>query len=439
MASIIKVINTICFLYVLTNPKMRSILFKSLYRIYVFFQMEIDKSFAKQEEFIKYLVESLFQVSNNNTVEQITNNESNNESNNEITVEEKKQDDVKQPVEEKYEDKYLQKFKTFKNDYTFTEQELDLQKQKYDELKKTFNDDKNKKIQDITIKINKIKRIISCVVFDENGQLIDVTKDGTERLIKYFNIEDDYNTDPDSYVLTDLFAELSEILSETHNQLKEEEEKNVTDDEFNSQAYQYMLNKKLDGYINNYVNDMTPLGNVYMRYNNTKKSFEYYSNNTIPYRYLEPVGRKFVMTYFCKPLFIDIEDELNKAKIKKEEQDEKEANKKNEETPSDNGKKSVFAKLKSYNSGNSGTGNASEMMKMEKKNTLPPQIKANLPNVNNNSNPNEMLLKENANRYTWEGRLANMALLKKIDRKVVDKKYALTFADFKRLQKASFN
>jgi hypothetical protein len=75
------------------------------------------------------------------------------------------------------------------------------------------------------------------------------------------------------------------------------------------------------------------------------------------------------------------------------------------------------------------------MMKMEKRNVLPPQMKANLPNVNNTATPEEMLLKENANRYTWEGRLSNMSLLKKVDRKVVDKKYAMTFADFKRLQK----
>jgi hypothetical protein len=180
---------------------------------------------------------------------------------------------------------------------------------------------------------------------------------------------------------------------------------------------------------------MTPLGNVYMRYNNSKKSFEYYSNNTIPYRYLEPIGRKFVLTYFCKPLFIDIEDELNKAKLKKEEQDAKEANKKKEQTEQPNDKKTVFAKLKSYNSNNNQSSNSSEMMKMEKRNVLPPQMKANLPNVNTTAAPEDMLLKENANRYTWEGRLTNMSLLKKVDRKVVDKKYAMTFADFKRLQK----
>ena len=73
-------------------------------------------------------------------------------------------------------------------------------------------------------------------------------------------------------------------------------------------------------------------------------------------------------------------------------------------------------------------------MGMGKQNALPPQMKANLPNVNTSSGPDEMLLKENANRYTWEGRLSNMSLLKKVDRKIVDKKYAMSFADFKRLR-----
>ena len=74
------------------------------------------------------------------------------------------------------------------------------------------------------------------------------------------------------------------------------------------------------------------------------------------------------------------------------------------------------------------------MSKMGKQNALPPQFKANLPNVNTSNNPDDMLLKENANRYTWEGRLTNMNLLKKVDRKTVDKSYAMSFADFKRLR-----
>jgi hypothetical protein len=414
---------------------MRTLLLNTIYVVYSFLLKEIDDGFKRQDEFIHHLVTGLFQHKNvKENIVTVTDT---------ITItdekpEEKEKEKEKEKVEEKFEDKYLQRFKSFKNKYSFTETELELERQKYDELKRTFTDDKNKAIDEINNKINKIKKIIACVVFDENGDLLDVTKDGIQRLIKYFNIEEDYNADADSYVLSDLFSELSEILTESQQKIKEEEEKNVLDDDFKQQAYQYMLNKKLDGYMNNYVNDMTPLGNVYMRYNNSKKSFEYYSNNTIPYRYLEPVGRKFVLTYFCKPLFIDIEDELNKSKLKKEEHDTKEANKKKEQSEKSeqpNDKKNVFVKLKSYNSSNNQSSNSGEMMKMEKRNVLPPQMKANLPNVNNTATHEDMLLKENANRYTWEGRLSNMSLLKKVDRKVVDKKYAMTFADFKRLQK----
>jgi hypothetical protein len=63
---------------------------------------------------------------------------------------------------------------------------------------------------------------------------------------------------------------------------------------------------------------------------------------------------------------------------------------------------------------------------------LPPQIKANFPDVNKPSG--KQVLKENANRYTWEGRLTDFCPLKKINRKILDKKLAMSYADFKKLQ-----
>jgi hypothetical protein len=67
-------------------------------------------------------------------------------------------------------------------------------------------------------------------------------------------------------------------------------------------------------------------------------------------------------------------------------------------------------------------------------NSMPLQMKANLPNVSGNTNGEKQLLKENANRYTWIDRLTNLQLLKKVDRKTIDKQYALSFADFKKMQ-----
>jgi hypothetical protein len=386
----------------------------------------IDDMFKRQDDFLEYLVTGVKKDEIDSLLEDAAKVEEKEES--KVELEETKVEEVKK-VEEKFEDKYLTKFKAFKNEYSFTSDELQMEQQKYNELKAEFVNKKKKEIDTITSKINKIQRIFDCVTFDENGSMTDISDDATTRLIRYYDIEEEYEDNPENYMLSDLFAELTEILAETKQKLKEQEDQVVTDDEFKEQAHQYMVNSKLDGYINNYINEMTPLGNVYMRYNNTKKSFEYYSNNTIPYRYLEPVGRKYVLTYFCKPLFVDIEDELNKAKIKKEDLKEaKETKEKEQKESKEKGQRDLFAKLKSYNSA------TQEMSKMGKQNALPPQFKANLPNVNTSNNPEDMLLKENANRYTWEGRLTNMNLLKKVDRKTVDKTYAMSFADFKRLR-----
>ena len=430
MTNIINYINTLCLIYIITNPRTRGVLLTTINRLYAFLLKVIDDEFKRHENFIKKMVEDLKEPTFLTEVKNEVINEIEKEDVNEVKedelVNEVKEDEIKVVVKEvKFEDKYLQKFKTFINEYSFTEDEKQLEKQKFDELRQTFINNKTKEIDEITRKINKLQKIVDCSSADG------ITDDGVQRIIKYYDIEYEYNEDPDNYMLSDLIGELSEILAESCAKLKEQEEQTITDDELKEQAYQYMLNKKLDGFINNYVIDMTPLGNIYMRYNNSKKSFEYFSNNTIPYRYLEPVGRKYVMMYFCKPLFVDIEDELKKAQDKndqdKKEQTEKKANGQN---TNEQGKKEkdMFAKLKSYNSNNN-----IDMAKMGSRNTLPPQIKANLPNVNTSSE--EMLLKEHANRYTWEGRLANMSILKKVDRNVIDKNYSLSFADFKKLQK----
>jgi hypothetical protein len=163
-----------------------------------------------------------------------------------------------------------------------------------------------------------------------------------------------------------------------------------------------------------------------MRYNNDKKSFEYFSNSTIPYRYLEPIGRKYVITYKCKPLFVDLEEELKKASNNATKNATK-------NFKQDNITPSKISQFKKYNNQEL-LKNAIITPNNKRKNNfvLPPQIKANLPNVNQSNE--KQLLKENANRYTWEGRLTSFNPLKKIDRKLVDKNLSLSFADFKRLQ-----
>jgi hypothetical protein len=46
-----------------------------------------------------------------------------------------------------------------------------------------------------------------------------------------------------------------------------------------------------------------------------------------------------------------------------------------------------------------------------------------------------ILLKERANRYTYEGKFANFNFLQKIEKKIFNKKLGLSFAEFKKLGK----
>ena len=259
-------------------------------------------------------------------------------------------------------------------------------------------------------------------------------------LIQFFNLEDE---EPDDIDLEQLYIDLVEKKNELKKELKCIEETILEDEDEDMliKARETIVTRKLDKFIDNYILEHTPLGNIYMRYNNSKKSFEYFSNSTMPYRYLEPVGRKYVMTYWCKPLFIDIEEELKKSEQKNEEMKKKEDDNKRmvEELKTGSGAKDVIAKLKNYNKDTKNQANMKPQMKNRSGSNfvLPPQIKANLPNVNQQNEKH--LLKENANRYTCEGRLTGFSPLKKIDKKILDKNLSMSYADFKKIQKEEQN
>jgi hypothetical protein len=174
--------------------------------------------------------------------------------------------------------------------------------------------------------------------------------------------------------------------------------------------------------------ETTPLGNVILYYDNTREVFTYYSDSTIPYRFLETVARKYVVLHNCKAIFVDMEEEIKNAQKKLE--DKKEQKKKEEEekllkktTDDIPVRKNVFAKLKSYNkdSGLKVAGISGDAKNNGAKNTTA-------------ENEENMILKEKANRYSCEGKIMNFSFLKKVDRKAVDKRYAMSFAEFKRMQ-----
>jgi hypothetical protein len=176
--------------------------------------------------------------------------------------------------------------------------------------------------------------------------------------------------------------------------------------------------------------EKTPQGNVLMIYNIDRDTFTYYSDSSIPYRYLEVVGRKFVKMYNCRPLFVDMEEELRLFEEKWEEMrnaKEEEKKKVDEAKKIDQvlePKKNVFAKFKSYNKDAGG------------KISMAPPPKNSIPNkTTSESKENEkIILKERANCYTYEGKFANFNFLQKIEKKVFNKKLGFSFADFKKMK-----
>jgi hypothetical protein len=190
--------------------------------------------------------------------------------------------------------------------------------------------------------------------------------------------------------------------------------------------------EKIEGLKNMILMENTPLGNVIMYYDKSRETFIYYSDSNIPYRYLEVISRKYVTMNNCKQIHVDMEQEIKEAQEKleqkKQEEEEKkkqleqlEQQKNDEKNPTAIVKKDVFAKLKKYNTNTSlkSSGIPTDNKSISKK------------NVQENNKP--LILKENANRYSCEGKLINYSFLKKVDKKVVDKRYAMSFSDFKKM------
>jgi hypothetical protein len=181
--------------------------------------------------------------------------------------------------------------------------------------------------------------------------------------------------------------------------------------------------EQLDGLKNTMVIESTPIGNVIMFYDNQTENFVYHSDVTIPYRYLEVVARKYVTNVKCKNIFVDMSEELKNAegkKIKKQETNllerENLSNKDNNVVTS---KKDVFAKFKTYNN-------------IVSKEVAAAPSKNNGPTDTKKENDN-MLLKEKANRYRYEGKMANLNFLQHVDKKKIDKRFAMSWAEYKNL------
>ena len=332
----------------------------------------------------------------------------------------------------KYEDKYLDQIRKMEKEYILTETESKVYENKFNIAYHFILDSYNTKIQTLEEQIQEFKQEIAdfeCMTdIDSNNN--DSSSENRESV----------NSNDSTYInnfhisKNDKINTLNEYIIEKQNEKVFIQEKlndiETIQNTSKKIALDAIIQERLEKLKGSYVVENTPLGNVLMTYNTERESFTYYSDVTIPYRYLEVAARKYVKFFNCRQLYVDMEEELRNYQQKiqeKREREEMEKEEKRKELELNNAvaepKRSVFAKLKSYNKGSGRVITAAPP-----KNSIPNRVQVEKETSDN------ILLKDNANRYTYEGKISNFNILKKIERKVVDKKYGMTFSDFKKIQ-----
>ena len=340
----------------------------------------------------------------------------------EINTEEKSEEPCK------YEDKYLKDIRKLDKEWQFTEDENYELPKLIQDFYNSYIKTKTNRIEEITTEITNLEKEI----FEDSDSfsyIEDCDEDGDELIHK--NTIQEVNQSKTTNI-----KELQEEINKIKIEIETDEGLTQINENCNEQAIQYIINKRLDKLKNCYVIEKTPTANVIMTYDKERETFKYYSDVNIPYRYLEVVGRKYVKLFNCRPIFVDMEEELRlfeekwdkEQELKKKEEDDKKKTdviSKKQHSISEEKKKNVFAKFKSYNKDAGGKIS----MAVPPKNSIPNK------SVTENKENEKIILKERANRYTCEGKYANFNFLQKIDRKIFNKKLGLSFADFKKMKK----
>ena len=209
----------------------------------------------------------------------------------------------------KYEDKYLIEFRKLDKEFVFTDIEEELKSQKYIDFYKKINksytsklDIIKKEIRQTEIKLTKYEENDDyCICDDDDDSNISRTKEESIKLL----IDEKCKLQLD-------FDKLSEDIEDKDTINKQSEE----------MAKKIIIDQRLDKLKNCFIIENTPLGNVLMIFDKELETFKYYSDNTIPYRYLETVGRKYAKQFCCRPIFVDMEEELKISDVKWEKEKE---------------------------------------------------------------------------------------------------------------------
>jgi hypothetical protein len=154
---------------------------------------------------------------------------------------------------------------------------------------------------------------------------------------------------------------------------------------------------------NSVLYEMTPKGRIVMYYDFENESFIYHCDTKdVPYLYLETVARKYALTYHCKKIVVDIKKELEVAR------ETSIVNEKNNKSKILVGVKadSLFATFKSYN--RKGSGGSKTINK-------------------------KFILRQNANRYSYGGKVSEFPFLKTNDYKLEKPMEKMNYETFKKL------
>jgi len=211
-------------------------------------------------------------------------------------------------------------------------------------------------------------------------------------------------------------------------------------DNFDKIIDKKLTQEELNILKSSFVIENTPHGNVIMHWNNEKGSFVYYADVTIPYYALEVVARKYVINNNCKSIYVDMNYEINLTKQKLENKkinstisiSENNIQHKTCKVSENTSNLNIFAKFKKYNTESI---KSSVIVKDSSTKQTINAGKSSSSSSKQLNNLEEMIIKENANRYSYEGKIANFSFLKKVDKKLVDKKYTISFTDFKFMKK----
>ena len=194
---------------------------------------------------------------------------------------------------------------------------------------------------------------------------------------------------------------------EEEDKAQEEPYENKYYDRFEQLECEDLEEDTVKGMKNNALYEMTPKGKVIMYYDFEKESFVYYCDTKdIPYLYLETVARKYALTYDCKKIVVDIKKEMENAKQSNTNKSKLSTIYENTSSSSTKKTTDMFASFKSYN--RKGTGGSKSMNK-------------------------NFVLRQNANRYSYSGKVSQYPILKTDDYKIEKPMEKMDYETFKKL------